>query len=422
MIYIGIDLSNKFFDSCATNSSGDVLARNRFDHDHDGFCALVKLIKEHVTQSQLAQGNDESGDEKLNECIIGLENPRSALVDFLAQRGYAVMLTNPNAISNYRKSRTPSMAKSDEADAQLIADYVREHHKSLKRIKISDETVRELSLLLEDRDKLVQQRVKFSNQLNSTLQEYFPQVLNAFGNIDSKSAINFLKRVDTFDQVKALSANKLDRLLKECGVYQKKSKERFHQAMSKPIYRTSQAVVNAKVRLKKALVNHLDLLIQQIQEYETLIQNMMDDSPHGDIFRSLPGVDYILGAKILVIYSTRDFASANEAQQLFGTVPYTAASGQSRRVGFRKGANKFGRNTFQQFARCSINSSNWAKKQYTRRRNQGKGSQHAFRCLANTWVKITFAMWKNKTPYDEAKHMESIANHIINQPAFVDGD
>jgi transposase len=404
MIYIGVDLSDRFFDSCITNSYGDVLTRNRFDFDYDGFCSFTKVIQEHQTDTQ--------------KSIVGLENPRSRLVDFLTQRGYHVVLTNPTAISSYRKSRKPSKAKSDQADAQLIADYVREHHKSLRCIQIPEETIRELSLLLEDRDRLVQQKVKFSNQLTSTLKEYFPQALDAFGSIDSKCAIQFLQRVDTFAQVKAFSRKKLEQLLKECGVHRKDSKDRFHKAMGKPLSHVSQAVVNAKVRLKSILVTHLHLLIQQIQEYETQIKSLMDAIPNGHIFRSLPGADYILGAKLLVLYSTRDFHNASEAQQLFGTAPYTAMSGQSRYVGFRRGANKFGRNTFQQLARGSIKSSSWARKQFVKKRNQGKGSHHAFRCLANTWVKITFAMWRSKMPYDETRHLASIASHIINQPAF----
>ncbi len=110
MLYVGIDLSDKFFDSCITNSYGDVLSRKRFDFAFDGFCSLIKLIHKHQPDSQ--------------KCAVGLENPRSGLVDFMTQRGYTIMLTNPNAISSYRKSRKPSKAKSDEADAQLIADYV----------------------------------------------------------------------------------------------------------------------------------------------------------------------------------------------------------------------------------------------------------------------------------------------------------
>lgn len=406
MLYIGIDLSDNFFDSCITNSQGTVLSTKRFHLDHDGFCSLIKLIHENETDK--------------HKSIVGLENPRSRLVDFLAGRGYTVMLTNPNAICSYRKSRKPSRAKSDKDDAKLIPDYLREHHTNLRCIQIPDETMRELSILLEDRDRLIQQKIRFSNQLTSTLKEYFPQALDAFGCIDNKGTINFLKTIDTYAQLKALSAKQLKQLLKQCGVYRTDSKERFYQAIRKPAYHISGAVVKTKTRLKNTLVSHLDLLLLQIQEYETQIQNLMDDSPNGHIFMSLPGADYILGAKLLVLYSTRDFTDASEAQQLFGTAPYTAASGQSRSVGFRRGANKLGRNTFQQFARCSINSSNWAKKQYVRRRS--KGSQHSYRCLANTWVKITFAMWRSRTTYDEDRHMASITNHIVNQPTFVNGD
>lgn len=252
MIYIGVDLSDKFFDSCITNSSGDVINRNRFDFNHDGFCSFIKLISEHQCQ--------------VSECIIGLENPRSRLVEFLAERGYTVVLTNPNAICSYRKSRTTSNAKSDQADAQLIADYVREHYKNLKYIQMPDEAIRELSLMLEDRDKLVQQKVRFSNQLTNALKEYFPQALDAFGSIDSKSTIRFLKRIDTFAQLKALSDKELEKLLSDCGINRKDSKKRFSQAIKKPLYNISQSLVKTKIRLKNVLVTHLDLLIQQIQE------------------------------------------------------------------------------------------------------------------------------------------------------------
>ena len=132
MIYIGVDLSDRFFDSCITNSWGDVISRSKSDFCYDGFCSFTKLMQECCQKHQT----------DIQECVIGLENPRSQLVDFLTQRGYTVVLTNPNAISSYRKSRKPSKAKSDQADAQLIADYVREHHKSLRCIQIPDEDMR----------------------------------------------------------------------------------------------------------------------------------------------------------------------------------------------------------------------------------------------------------------------------------------
>lgn len=407
MLFIGVDLSDKTFDSCITNSEGDVLTINKFDFDDDGFSVFVFKIEQHESDSQ--------------KCVIGLENPHSRLVDFLIQRGYNVIPTHPLSISKYRESRIPSRAKSDPVDARIIADYIREHHKSLRTIRLPDDTVRELSILVEDRDKLVEQKTRFSNQLTITLKEYFPQALEAFGSITNKSALDFLSKFDTHQQVKALSSQELDGVLGECGFFRTDSKERFHSAMSKKPSCISQAVIKAKSRLKNVLVGHLLLLVQHIEDYEKQIQKILDSMPDGGIFRTLPGADYILGARLLVLYSSRDFGSASEAQSFWGTCPYTSRSGSMMSVGFRKGCNHFGRNTFHQLAFCSLKSSQWSKKQNAKKRKEGKSSNHALRCIANTWVKITYAMWCNKTAYDESRHLASIANHIINQPSFILG-
>jgi transposase len=408
--YIGIDLSDKFFDSCITNSFGDVISRSRFDFDEHGFSAFLCELQEHEVSSK--------------KCAIGLENPRSRLVDFLIQREYTVLLTNPKSIARYRESRIASKAKSDQADAQLISDYIREHHRSLRRISIPDETVRELSLLLEDRDRLVQQKVRFSNQLTSTLKEYFPQALAMFSCITGKSALEFLKRVDTFAQLKSIasgSTTEIEQLLVDCGINREDSKERFYSAMEKSVSQVSQAVIRAKVRLKNAILNHLVLLTEQIADYERQIQQIMDEMTYGDLFRSLPGADYILAGKLLVLYSSRDFCSASEVQSLCGTVPYTVRSGQSKVVRFRKGCSKFGRKSFHQLAFSSLRSCQWSKKRLSKKRKEGKGLHHSLRCLANSWVKVTFAMWRDKTPYDESRYLVSVASHIINQPDSVLG-
>lgn len=407
MFFIGVDLSDKYFDCCITDSMGNVVSKNNFDFDEDGFSSFVCTIQKHEADNQ--------------SCIIGLENPHSRLVDFLIQRGYTVVPTHPESIARYRESRFPSRAKTDPVDAGLIADYIREHLKNLRPINMPPENIRELSILLEDRNKLVEQRVRLSNQLTSTLKEYFPQALEAFGSITNKSALEFLARFDTHEQIKALSVQEIENALKECHCFRKDSRERFHKAMEKSCSYISSAVIKAKAMLKNALVRSLLLLLDQIDDYERRIKKIMDETPNSDIFRSLPGSDYILGASLLVLYSSREFKSASEAQAFWGTCPYTIRSGQSMTVRFRKGCHEFGRKTFHQLAFCSLQNSQWAKKQNAKKRKEGKNSNHALRCIANTWVKVTFAMWRNKTAYDESKHLASIANHIMNQPAFILG-
>lgn len=399
MFFIGIDLSDKVLDSCIVNSTADVLARSRFDFTDDGFYSFIQHIQEHEIDNQT--------------CIIGLENPRSRMVDFLIQRGYTVLPANPYSIAKYRESRSPSKAKSDQADAQYIADYIREHYKTITPINIPDEKVRELSLLLEDRDRLVQQRVRFSNQLTNTLKDYFPQAVKAFGNITNKCALRFLSEVDTFQQVKALGHKDMEQLLDNCHCYRTDSREMFHDAMKETPSCIPQEIVRTKTRLKNVLVKQLCLLIDQIEEYDRQIQNVMNRIPDGDIFTSLPGADYILGAKLLVLYASRNFATASEVGA------FTARSGRSVCVRFRWGCNKRGRTAFYQLARSSISKSQWAKRQFTMKRNQGKKFHHAVRCLSNLWVKVTFAMWRDKIPYDEEKHLAAVAAHIINQPVRI---
>jgi len=125
MLFIGVDLSDRFFDYCISNSSGEVLSKNRFDFNDDGFYSFIACIGKHEPDIQ--------------NCVVGMENPHSRLVDFLVQRGYTVMATHPESIARYRESRIPSRAKSDPVDAGLIADYIREHHKNLRPINIPDE-------------------------------------------------------------------------------------------------------------------------------------------------------------------------------------------------------------------------------------------------------------------------------------------
>jgi transposase len=76
MLFIGVDLSDRFFDYCISDSSGYAISSGKLDFNDDGFCSFVKKIQEHESDIQ--------------NCIVGMENPHSRLVDFLIQRGYIV--------------------------------------------------------------------------------------------------------------------------------------------------------------------------------------------------------------------------------------------------------------------------------------------------------------------------------------------
>lgn len=254
MFFIGVDVSSEFFDCCIARSDGDIVSRDRFGFSDDGFYSFIYHVGKNGVNSQ--------------NCLIGLQYPCSRLVDFLITRGYTVLPINSDDLARYEESTSPLKAEPHQAYAQIIADYIRHHQGVLRAIKIPDEKVRELKLLLEDRDRLIKEKLRLSKQLTNALKDYFPQVLDAFGDITSKPALEFLRRFDTFHQAKRSAADDTERFLDQCQCYRERDRDRLRNAMSKNSYHIPSEVVSAKVRLKGILVGHITLLTQEIENYE----------------------------------------------------------------------------------------------------------------------------------------------------------
>ena len=76
---------------------------------------------------------------------------------------------------------------------------------------------------------------------------------------------------------------------------------------------------------------------------------------------------------------------------------------------FRFICPKFLRQTFHEFAGCSIWQSEWARAYYDHQRKDKNKSHHvAVRSLAFKWLRIIYRCWKDSKPYDEAIYMQSL--------------
>lgn len=116
--------------------------------------------------------------------------------------------SHPATLANYRKSFRPSGAKGDPNDAGLLLDLLTRHRERLRRINPDTTETRTLRFLVEERRKLVNERIRFSQRLNSHLKLYFPQVLNWFCNIGSQIAEEFLERWPTLEAVQRAKAKR----------------------------------------------------------------------------------------------------------------------------------------------------------------------------------------------------------------------
>ena len=120
MSYLGIDWAEDHHDLCLLNEAGERLAGARVPEGVEGLRRIHELVAAHADGAE--------------SVIVGIETDRGLLVQGVVASGYTVYAINPFAVSRYRDRHTTSGAKSDAADAHLLAEIVRvdrAHHRPL---------------------------------------------------------------------------------------------------------------------------------------------------------------------------------------------------------------------------------------------------------------------------------------------------
>jgi hypothetical protein len=105
------------------------------------------------------------------------------------------------------------------------------------------------------------------------------------------------------------------------------------------------------------------------------------------------------------------YPHANAIQCEAGTAPVTRKSGKRRFAHFRRACKKSFRNTMQQFALQMVKHEPWSKEMFQKHRHRGRSTSESLRIVANTWLRILFAMWKKRTSYDPTIFLDSRARN-----------
>jgi transposase len=111
MLFVGDDWAEDHHDVYLMDDAGARVAARRLPEGVASIAALHELIAAHA---------EEPGD-----VVVGIETDRGLWVNALSVAGYQVFAINPMAVARYRDRHRVSGAKSDAADAKLLADLVR---------------------------------------------------------------------------------------------------------------------------------------------------------------------------------------------------------------------------------------------------------------------------------------------------------
>jgi transposase len=412
MLFVGDDWAEDHHDIEIEDESGRRLARKRLAEGLAGMSQLHALIAELGP----AEWADLDVAEAASRVKIGVETDRGPWVQALVAAGYQVFPVNPMSVARYRERHSTSGAKSDAADAHLLAEIVRldrAHHRPVAGDSAEADAVK---LVARTHQTLIWDRTRCGLRLRAVLRESFPAALEAWPDLAAPDALEVLRRAPGPGSAAALSRSKIAAALVRAGRRDAPARaERIQQLLRAPGLRQPAPVESAYAAIVVAQVALIRALNEQIAGLGEVVAAHFGRHPDADLYTSHPGLGVVLGARVLAEFGddAGRFTDARARKNYAGTAPITRASGTRKVVLARYARNRRLADALQQWAFCAMRGSPGARAYYQALRSRGIGHQAALRQLSNRLVGILHGCLKTRTAYDEHiawdHHMQSAA-------------
>ena len=390
-VFVGHDWAEVHHDVYAEDGDGRRLAKARLPEGVEGVRRFHELVSPFADEPA--------------EVVIATETDRGLFVGALVAAGYQVIAVNPMSTSRYRERHSTSGAKSDPGDARVLAELARTDAHNHRPIAGDSELAEAVKVLARAHQSLIWTRQRQTNQLRSTLREFYPGALSCLDDLDSGDALAVLAVAPTPSLGRVLSRSKIASALRRGG-RQRRVEERaieIQAALRSAQLGAPGLVSEAMGAAVKALVAVIGELNAQITQLEATLADRFDQHPDAKVVRSLPGLGTILGARVLGEFGDdpNRYADAKSRKNYAGTSPITKASGTRRVVVARYARNRRLADACYLWAFAALNASPGARAFYDQRRQAGDTHHRALRALANRLVGILHGCLRHGVLYDE---------------------
>ena len=398
MLFVGIDWAENHHDVCVMDPDGTVVAKGRVPDGIEGVRRIHEMIG-----GEVGDGGDPETEVE-PEVVVGIELDRGLLVRALVASGYEVIAVNPLAAARYRDRHGVSGAKSDPGDARVLADLVRTDRHHHRTVAGDSDLAEAVKLVARSHQSAIWARRRLGNQLRSALREFFPGIL-VLGDSLGRDTLAVLSIAPTPAQARALSRSKIASALRRAGrqVNVDAKTTEIQAVLREPQLEQSPTVATAYGQIVQSLVNVIDAHSRQIAELEEVLTEDFSLHPDAEIYRSLPGLGVVTGARVLGEMGDDPgrYESAKARRNAAGTSPLTIASGTRRIVRARHIRNDRLADALYWWAFNSISRSPGARALYDHRREAGDKHAQALRVVSNRLVGILHGCLKSHTLYDE---------------------
>lgn len=412
LLFLGDDWSEEHHDVQLQDATGRVLARAKLPEGMAGMTRLHAMIGDHIGAGDNG-GGGEGGDVVVR---VGIETERGPWVQALIAAGYRVYAINPLQVARYRERGGVSGAKSDPADAQVLADMVRIDHGRLRPVAGDSELAEAVKVLTRAHKTLIWEQSRHTLRLRQALLDFFPAAVEAFPDLAAPDSLQLLTIAPDPVSAAKLSVEQIIEALASARRRHRAARAQQIAAVLRSGQLTQPAVVAgayaASVRAQAAI---LAVLHTQIDVLEQQVKAHFGEHPDVQLYLSQPGLGQLLGARVLAEFGDdpHRYRDAKARKNYAGTSPITRQSGKRKVVLARWVHNDRLVDAVGLQAFCALKASPGARAYYDRLRGRGAGHRAALRQLGNRLVGILHGCLKTGTLYDEntawAHYQENLA-------------
>ncbi|MBK5287086.1 MAG: transposase, partial [Acidimicrobiia bacterium] len=313
MLFVGDDWAEDHHDVHLMDEAGMQIARRRLPEGLGGIRAFHELVADHADEPE--------------EVVIGIETDRGLWVQALIAAGYQLYAINPLAVARYRDRHSVAGAKSDAGDAKVLADLVRTDRHNHRQIAGDSHNAGAIKVLARGHQNLIWSRNRQTNALRSALREYYPAALVAFDDLAHNDCLAVLAKAPAPAAGARLSIGQISAALKRGGRQRNidRRAQEIQTALRAEQLSAPAPIVDAFAATTTAAVGIIAELNRQITRLEQSLTDHFEQHPDADIYRSLPGLGVILGARALGEFGDDPdrYANPKSRKNYAGTSPRT---------------------------------------------------------------------------------------------------
>jgi transposase len=399
--YAGVDWASESHHVVLTDNDGRKIAEKVFKHGGAGLVEMASWLMA------------TSGAIEASQIQVAIEVPHGPVVETLLERGFKVHAINPKQMDRFRDRFTPSGAKDDSRDAQVMASALRTDPHCLRRLAGTDPVtveLREWSRIAED---LGAERNRLTNRMREQLWRYFPALLELDDDLGAEWLLDLWQIVPTPDKAARIRETTIAKLLKRHRIRRFDAAHVLAVLRQKPV-QVAAGTTEAATAHMASLAARTRLLNRQIkqahQRLDALIARLStaEEAEPGqkkqrdaEILASSPGVGRIVLATLLAEapdpLQRRDYVAL---RSLTGIAPVTKQSGRSRIVIRRHACNHRLGNAMYHWARNAVQHDPRSRAKYAALRSRGHSHGRALRSVADRLLNVVCAMLKAGTTFN----------------------